>query len=96
MPNPVHIKIQDRKGKVNQDEVTIHTEQCQEAVWTSDDGRCLIIFANSPFNDSVFVCPDRGSVTSGLAAVTDCTKKKYKYTVIGPEGLNDPIIVIDK
>lgn len=97
MPKPVDIKIEDRKGKVNKYECTLHTDQSEEAVWNSDDGRCLVIFGTSPFKDSVFVVPDGGSVSSGeVVAPVEKPPKKYKYTVVGPDGSNDPIIVIDK
>jgi hypothetical protein len=43
----------------------------------------------------MFEVPAGGSVSSGSAQGT-ALPKPYKYTVVGPNGENDPVVIIEK
>ncbi len=90
----VSINIQDRKGKVSKDPCKMSKKQ--EVEWISTGGNFTVVFQQTPFADSAYIIPDGGSVCSGLPKVRPDPAKEYKYTVFGPDGSTDPIIVVDR
>ncbi len=89
------IKIKDRKGNVDKDPCHLSKGAEDEAQWFAVDGRSIIHFTDSPFQDSVFFVPDGGSVSSG-PPVKGKIGQTYKYNVDGPDGSVDPGFVIDR
>lgn len=89
------IKIKDRRGNVDTDLCHLSKGEDDEAQWVAEDGRFTVRFADSPFQDSVFVVPEGGSVRSG-PPVNGTVGETYKYKVDGPEGDIDPRIVITR
>ncbi|HLW54979.1 MAG TPA: hypothetical protein VKW06_19250 [Candidatus Angelobacter sp.] len=90
----VHI-ISD-KGGVDHDSVTIRLSAQEEVTWFAHGNQtATITFEHSPFHDSIFTVPAGGSVSTG-AAKGASPYQRFKYTVTGPGGKNDPEVVIDR
>jgi hypothetical protein len=90
---PVHII--DDKGTVDRDDVDIYKKSGDEVTWIADVAASTIDFTNgSPFTGgSSFQVPAGGSASSGPVR-KDAEPKRYKYTVTGPKGHNDPGVII--
>ena len=73
--------------------------QNEQAIWHSDTGKRSIIYFNSadgsPFHETEFHVPAGGDVTSGPMKSGLPTTKHFKYTVVGTQGTQDPVIIID-
>lgn len=97
-----HVRINRDDGGVDQEEVRISLGNNEEVIWTADNHRSATITfkAESPFQDTVFHVPAGGSVTTGPARngalPKTVSEKRYKYTVAGPSGSNDPIVIIQR
>jgi hypothetical protein len=50
--------------------------------------------SGSPFEKTTFHIPAGGSVSSGPAKATAEAEKRYKYSVVGEKGVNDPTVII--
>ena len=94
-----HVHVTSDQGKVDQNEVKLSRENGDDVTWHSyDNQKATVVFASpdrSPFLESHFYVPAGGTVSSGPVR-SDALKKRYKYTVVGEGGVNDPIIIIDQ
>ena len=90
---PVHI-IGDR-GEVNQPTVRLSSDE--EVTWFAHDSQtATILFSQgSPFSDTTFQVPAGGSISSGRIR-DDAKDQRYKYSVVGPKGKNDPEVIIER
>jgi hypothetical protein len=93
------VHIIDARGQV--DEKRVHVNGTgEELTWFAHGNEnATIVFTasqGSPFQQSVFLVPAGGSVSTG--GVTDSAKYNvpYKYTVVGPVGSNDPEVIIER
>ncbi|MGE5321682.1 MAG: hypothetical protein ACM3SW_02390 [Actinomycetota bacterium] len=94
-----HVRMIRDDGGVDQNEVRISLSNHEEVVWTADNNRRATIrfkAGDSPFQDTVFHVPAGGSVTSGPARNDAVPETEHKYTVEGPSGNNDPIVIIQR
>ena len=96
MKQQVHI-VSDN-GQVDQNDVEISKPAGDEVTWFAQSKKAgsTIEFSppdGSPFQDSTFSVPAGGSVSSGPAK-GEAEAKRYKYTVTGPDGDNDPGVII--
>jgi hypothetical protein len=83
-------------GQVDNPEVPISMSAREEVTWFSST-KAIIAFAShdgSPFAETTFHVPAGGSVSSGPANKTAEPEKRYKYTVVGEKGVNDPTVII--
>jgi hypothetical protein len=91
----VHITSDD--GQVDEPSITISRSEDQ-VTWTAHGAKkALIVFATpdgSPFHDTTFQVPANGSVSSGPVKAT-ALNQRYKYTVVGQIGVNDPVVIVD-
>jgi|SRR5215469_6224886 hypothetical protein len=90
------VQIISDDGQVDPDVVDIYSGQ--EAIWFAHNSQAgaTIDFSSadgSPFYAKTFYVPAGGTVSSGLAR-NDAQSKRYKYTVKGPTGQNDPVVII--
>ncbi len=94
-----HVHITSPQGHVDQTDVTVSKSVGEEVTWHSHENKPATIKFNSregsPFQKSTFEVPAGGSVSSGSAQGT-AQPKPYKYTVAGPNGENDPVVIIEK
>lgn len=92
---PIHVIANDGSVDVNKQKVG----KGEQARWYSDTGKMSIIYFNkregSPFADNIFYVPAGGSVSSGPFRKEWPEKKEFRYTVVGTQGNNDPVIIID-
>jgi hypothetical protein len=94
VPNHKHVVITDENGKVDKDEIELWRGTGEHVVWSASVTKGFrVVFdgpEGSPFESAAFEVPAGGVVHSGEP------KKggRYKYTVHGPSGINDPIIII--
>jgi hypothetical protein len=93
--NQKHIRITTNNGHVDHDNQPLTSND--EAVWDSGTGAAFrIVFrGDSPFDKHTFEVPAGGSVDSG-APTANAAAKSYKYDVVGPDGTNDPTIIIQR
>jgi hypothetical protein len=89
------VHITDDKGKVDKDDVDIYTKLGEEVIWFADKAGSTIDFTDgSPFyGPPSFQVPAGGNVSSGRVR-DGAEPKRYKYTVTGPAGQNDPGVII--
>jgi hypothetical protein len=89
------VQIISDDGKVDPDDVDIY--RGQEAIWFAHNTAWATIdfssAAGSPFYEKTFHVPAGGTVSSGLVR-DDAKPGRYKYTVTGPNGHNDPGVII--
>lgn len=90
------VQIVTDDGHVDPDDVDIYPGQ--EAIWFAHNNQAgaTIEFSSadgSPFYEKIFYVPAGGTVSSGLFR-SDAKSKRYKYTVKGPAGQNDPGVII--
>jgi hypothetical protein len=94
----VHITSDD--GQVDQATVRIRKSAQEEVTWFAHGAQtATIVFASrdgSPFQESVYHVPTGGSVSSGPIKGAAQYNKPYKYSVVGPGGVNDPEVIIDR
>lgn len=92
------VHITSDAGRVDQQDVEISKSLADEVTWFAHgDAGAIIAFSSpdgSPFLEATFHVPATGSVSSGPAKAGAVIDKKYKYTVIGRSGLNDPGVII--
>jgi len=92
------VRITSDVGDVDQPSVSVSRSGGEEVTWHSYAGKAATIkfnsAAGSPFLKPEFDVPAGGSVSSG-PAVSGASRKPYKYTVVGPDGENDPVVIID-
>lgn len=95
-PGPVHIL--DDFGHVDRSVVQIAPEE--EVCWTNDTGgSALIVFDrnDSPFAPRwIFRVLPGEQIGSGTPTAGCDPNKRYKYTVVGPKGNHDPVVIIDR
>ncbi len=92
-----HVRVTDDQGHVDQEDVDISISAGEQVTWSADT-KTVIVFnkpEGSPFSDKTFQVPAGGSIASGPAR-QDAEKKKYKYTVVGQGGSNDPGVIIQR
>jgi len=89
------VHIIDDKGNVDKDDVDIYTNLGEEVTWIADNADSSIDFTDgSPFSGlPSFQVSAGGNVSSGPVR-KDAEPKRYKYTVTGPKGFNDPGVII--
>ncbi|HEX2328360.1 MAG TPA: hypothetical protein VHN74_06535 [Candidatus Angelobacter sp.] len=92
---PKNVRITDNAGHVDQNDVTISGQD--QVVWTADTNSEVRFDSpdGSPFAQSRFQVPARGSVSSGPVS-SNAQPKRYKYTVVGEGGHNDPGVIIQR
>ncbi len=91
-----HVRVTDNQGHVDQEDVSVSIGAEEEVIWSADS-RTVIVFNTpdgSPFTQHTFPVPAGGSVSSGPARQDAEEKKRYKYTVVGEGGTNDPGVII--
>lgn len=93
-----HVHITSPQGHVDQTDVTVSKSVGEEVTWHSHENERATIKFNSdqgsPFQKSTFEVPAGGSVPSG-SAKGEAQSKHYKYTVVGSNGENDPVVIIE-
>lgn len=93
----VHITGKD--GQVDQTRVNLSKGAHDEITWFAHGKEtATIVFSSSsgsPFQSSVFHVPAGGSISGGPIK-SDATPQSYKYTVVGPGGVNDPEVIINR
>jgi hypothetical protein len=93
-----NVHITNHQGQVDQSTISVSKSGGEQVTWHSHDNKpATIVFdasTGSPFQKSEFVVPAGGSISSGPPMV-DPSSKPYKYTVKGPEGENDPVVIVD-
>jgi len=98
-PLPENVKLINHSGGVDRGSVTIPgpgvAGGAGSVTWLSNkNGGETVVFDKgdgTPFLSDRFTVPDGGNVNSGAA-----TKKgKFRYSVHGAHGNNDPVIVVD-
>ena len=90
-----HVHAEDN-GQVDNDTVHVSKSAGHQVTWSSN-GKAVIKFSSqdgSPFEQAIFKVPAGGSVSSGPAKATAEAEKRYKYSVVGEKGVNDPIVII--
>lgn len=90
-----HVRVTDDHGHVDQEDVSISISTEEEVIWSADK-KSVVVFNTpdgSPFHQHTFPVPAGGSVSSGPAR-DDAQNKRYKYTVVGEGGSNDPGVII--
>jgi hypothetical protein len=94
-----NVYITNSNGQVDQTDIRVSKSGAEEVTWHSHDNKPATIkfdsAEGSPFEKSVFTVPPGGNVSSGPAHGA-AQHKSYKYTVVGPDGENDPVVIIDK
>ena len=94
-----HVRIINDHGNVDRESVTISHPDQEEVLWFANGKQpATIVFSSkdgSPFQESVFHVPPNGSAGSGPARPDAKRKYPYKYTVKGPAGFNDPVVIVD-
>lgn len=95
------IKVLSDSGAVEsgKEAVILSLKAGDEIQWVSDCSHdCMIVFAGndgSPFKDKVFHLKAKGTVSSGpLTSRKQGGVGVYKYSVMGSQGNNDPIIIV--
>jgi len=91
------VHLTDDNGHVDQNDVPVSKKLGEEVTWYAYDHQfgATIEFSSadgSPFYDATFYVPIGGSVSTGPAKNVD--PKRYKYTVNGHGGQNDPGVII--
>jgi len=100
LPNHVHVK--NDLGHVDKNEVHISKKGLQQVFWTHHGRKnASIVFDTpdgSPFQArDPFVLQPGARVASGRLNANKATVgKAFKYTVIGADDRNDPVVIIDK
>ena len=90
-----HVHAEDN-GQVDNDTVHVSKKAGHQVTWSSAS-KARIEFSSesgSPFEEATFHIPARGSVSSGPAKATAEAEKRYKYSVVGEKGVNDPTVII--
>jgi hypothetical protein len=92
------VQITSHDGQVDQSTITVSKSVGDAVTWHSHDNKAATIKFDSedgsPFQNATFNVPPGGSVSSG-PALSHVDHKPYKYTVVGPDGENDPIVIVD-
>ena len=87
-----HITILDEIGNVDQHEIEVWWDKGEQVIWkTSLAAGFKVVFdgpEGSPFDTDTFEVPAGGLIQSGVAK----RGGRFKYTVHGPGGCNDPFI----
>lgn len=90
-----HVTIMDEHGHVDIDSIKVMWKNGEQVVWkTTLPKGFKVVFDGpngSPFDTDTFEIPAGGTVYSGVS------KKggTFKYSVHGPCGCNDPIVILD-
>jgi hypothetical protein len=90
-----HVHAEDN-GQVDNDTVHVSKSAGHQVTWFSAS-KAKIEFSSqsgSPFEEATFHIPAGGSVSSGPAKATAMAEKRYKYSVVGEKGVNDPTVII--
>ena len=90
-----HVHAEDN-GQVDNDTVHVSKSAGHQVTWSSRS-KAIIAFSSesgSPFQETTFHIPAGGSVSSGPAKATAEAEKRYKYSVVGEKGVNDPTVII--
>ena len=90
-----HVHAEDN-GHVDNDTVHVSKSAGHQVTWSSRS-KAIIAFSSesgSPFEETIFHIPAGGSVSSGPAKATAEAEKRYKYSVVGEKGVNDPTVII--
>lgn len=90
-----HVHAEDN-GQVDNDTVHVSKSAGHQVTWSSRS-KAIVAFSSesgSPFEEATFHIPAGGSVSSGPAKVTAEAEKRYKYSVVGVKGVNDPTVII--
>lgn len=95
------IRVTNDSGGVEpgKEAVILSLRANDEVRWVSDcDQDCMIVFSSndgSPFKDKVFHLKAKRDVSSGpLSARKQGGVGVYKYSLMGGQGNNDPIIIV--
>ena len=90
-----HVHAEDN-GQVDNDTVHVSKSAGHQVTWSSRS-KAIIAFSSetgSPFEETTFHIRAGGSVSSGPAKATAQAEKRYKYSVVGEKGVNDPTVII--
>ena len=90
--NHKHVTIINELGHVDLEEVEVWFERGEQVIWKTPTGHPFrVVFdgpEGSPFDTDTFHVPAGGMIQSGQAR----RGGRFKYTVHGPGGANDPIL----
>ena len=93
------IHVTGDNGSVDIHQQKLSKGGSEQAKWISDTGKRSIIIFNkgngSPFHDNEFHVPAGGEVISGPLRSGLNKDDPFGYTVVGQQGTNDPVIIID-
>lgn len=70
-----------------------------EVKWNSTTGSASVVCFcknGSPFDNWYFVVPADGSYVFSGPVRPDADYRKYQYMVVGEDGFNDPVIIVDQ
>jgi hypothetical protein len=89
------VHIIDNNGHVKPDPVDIYKSSGDQVLWIADTGPAVVEFSptDCPFYKCNFNVAAGGSVPSGPIR-DDAQAKRYKYSVKGQTGPNDPVVII--
>jgi hypothetical protein len=99
---PNHVHILDDRGHVDRDPVHVSKSAQEEVFWTNLGRKnASIVFDTkdgSPFRarDPFVLQPGERFASGCLDADKARVGKEFKYTVIGADEPNDPVVIIDK
>jgi len=92
------VHITSSVGDVDLPTVTVSKSGSEEVTWHSHANKPAQIRFDSPdgspFQKATFDVPAGGSISSG-PSLSHVAHKSYKYTVVGPDGENDPVVIVD-
>jgi hypothetical protein len=91
------VNIIDRNGHVDQPKIHLSEVADDEVAWFAHDNATIVFTSSegSPFQSPLFEVPAGGCVCSG--AIREGAKyQSYKYSVVGPAGVTDPEVIINR
>ena len=93
------VHITDRNGHVDQPKIHLSEVANDQVAWFAHlNDSATIVFTSSegsPFQSPLFEVPAGGCVCSG--AIREGAKyQSYKYSVVGPAGVTDPEVIINR
>lgn len=95
-----HVHITNDGGRVSRNEVHISKAAGEAVFWTHDGSREVrIVFdkpEGSPFQrEDPFVVQPGERISSGPLDDSTAVGSQYRYTVVGADASNDPVVIID-
>lgn len=91
------VYITDDMGSVDTSSVKVSKKDNEQVTWHSHAkyDATVSFDGKSPFSQPTFLVHPGESVPSGPPIVPADPMKPYKYNVIGHNGENDPVVIVD-